>query len=230
MKILPTDPLPALRPRHQSLWFPVARESDAEGSQDEPVATSPPPLPTSAPVNGLGWKAPRRVHVPVFERDAAQENTTPGSVPSALVDACIYEGALTANDETALALALALADALGPNAVLAPAGTGDRVVDAEFDPDFQEVASSPSEHERREAAGSGSRDGATPNDGVVPQGIQVSIDGGGNDDTFSCALWSNGTFTIYPSDGPRLTLNRRDSRALILYVGETLSDRVRIEG
>lgn len=122
------------------------------------------------------------------------------------------------------------------------------VVDAEFDPDFQEVGSErtaadcvarfqefvhfippkPHEnHERGEAAGSCGRDAATPNDGGVPQGISVSIDGGGSDDLCAFAFWSNGTFTICPSDGDALVLNRRDTRALLRYVSESLSARAR---
>lgn len=367
---LPDDAKPASTPRHQSFWFPVAPESGAESSQDEPEP-APARCPAPPTVNGLGWKAPRRVHVPRFERDAAPENTTPGSGPAALEEACIsagsgleltgvrFEGnalvatlrttdadsirtlgdalapaselgvyAISGSDSELESLAQSHAEAVrtlsaprvptaydgtvrqlrehivppnlvdhvepsgrsgeeidrlnvasqearrahdadarwkerscrkgsGPSvhrgnvdglvaaigeerALMILSGSADRIVDAEFDPDFQEVqrAGEPPEPDNppkgAEAAQAPAdprgRDDATPNDDVVPQGIQVSIDGGGNDDTFSCALWSNGTFTIYPSDGPRLTLNRRDSRALILYVNETLSDRVRIEG
>lgn len=213
----PPDERPASPPLHQSFWFPVAPEPDPESSQGEPdeslVTCITPPAP--APLPGLGWKAPKRVRVPIFGRDAADENTTPAAPHAG-------PRVPTANDETVRQL----------REHIVPPGLVD------YDPDFQEVvhaaaAPEPDNPPPKEAESAQAsidpcdRDDATPNDGVVPQGIQVNIDGGGQDDLFACCLWSNGEFTIRPSDGEPLVLNPSDSRALVRYVSEVLSARAR---
>jgi hypothetical protein len=70
------DEKAALPIQRQSLWFPTVPASAADRSQDEPKDLPPPKQVTSA-ASILGWKAPARVRVPIFERDAAEENTTP---------------------------------------------------------------------------------------------------------------------------------------------------------
>lgn len=250
----------------RQLWRPDAQDADSESSLDEP----PMPVPNSAPlppVNGLGWKAPRRVHVPIFGRDAAQENTTSGFEPAALVDACIgadpgleligarFDGnALvttirTANDETVRQLREHIVPSQDPDL---------DIVDARFDPDFQEVARAPSSigpcragfsevvhfgppdpdtpqkgAESAQAPISCGRDDATPNDGVVPQETVPSP----APPTlplhvgaaFNCALWSNGRFQIHTSDGEGVLLTAKDTRLLLRYVSDVLSTRVRVE-
>lgn len=255
-------------PRHQSFWFPVAPESGDESSQGEPepefTASTVPPAP--APIPGLGWRAPRRVRVPLFERDAATENTTPAApreptandetvrmlrehiVPPRLVDHDDEErGGPTAAECAARFLVSSVASA--------PPAADPDIVDASFDPDFQEVRREPVPERPCDAglqevvhfappdqitppkgaesaqapADPCGRDDATPNDGAVPQGIQISLEEDGQDDifSFSCALWSNGTFSICPSEGGTLVLNKDDARELVRYVGEVLSARVR---
>lgn len=75
------------------------------------------------------------------------------------------------------------------------------------------------------------RDAATPNDGGVPQDAPKVVDLGsadlGSAYQFSCALWSDGEFTICPSDGEPLVLNRSDTREMLRYVSEALSARAR---
>lgn len=239
----PPDERPASPPLHQSLWFPVAPESAPEVAHDEPDAP-PPSVAPPPPVNGLGWKAPRRVRVPLFALDAAQENTTPAAPPA-------IPRVPTANDETIRqqrehivppGLVVVDDEYSGPTAAECAARftgfNGFSVAPMPpDDPDFQEVrrqsAPEPEPPEGSEAAHAPScevpvdRDDVTPNDGVVPQGIHVSIDGGGQDDRCSFALWSNGTFTVFPSGGEPLVLTAADTREMLCYVTEMLSARAR---
>jgi len=286
----PPDERPALPPLHQSLWFPVAPESGEKSSLDEAEA-APAPTPAAPAVNGLGWKAPRRVRVPIFERDAALENTTPSAdaeenpVPTSAgrdnpqpqyvrefvlngvsVDAPAAPRVPTANDETVRLLrehivpgpippdwpddeesatSIASAEAIehSDGQEMIPPMTYDEMVRVfpgvlatvlPDDPDFQEVRRAPAPPEPEtprkgaEAAQAPAcavpvdRDDATPNDGVVPQCIYP-----GSNDTFCCALWSDGTFTIRPSDGEPTMLGKHDACALMRYVSEVLSARAR---
>lgn len=253
----PPDERPASPPPHQSFWFPVAPESAPEVAHDESDAPAPSLAPPQ-PVNGLGWKAPRRVHVPVFGRDAAPGNTSlpdaaieENPVPTGAgrdnpqpqyvrefvlngvsVDAPAAPRVPTANDETVRQLREHIVPGQDPDL---------DVVDASFDPDFQEVRRErtaadcaarfqdvvnfappdqippPKGAQAAQApADPCGRDDATPNDGVVPQEME-----------FCCAQWSDGTFTIRPSDGESFVLNKQDARALIRYVTEVLSARAR---
>lgn len=316
----PPDEQPASYPQHQSFWFPAASDSGLEGSPDELVSDLVEIVASAATtaMSGLGWKAPSRVRVPIFQRDAAPENTTPAAaeenpVPTGAVrddpplerdpaTPGVYdvsgspdelkslarahaEGIRvlsaprepTANDETVRLLRehivpnpmppdftddgesatsifrdRQIAAGLLATAGLPSGASADEEIVEDLraappdDHDFLEVARAPAPSttltvdfldmdnppKGAEAAHAPScavqvdRDDATPNDGAVPQGIQVGI-GGGNDDTFSCALWSNGRFMICPSDGVPVLLNKGDARVLLRYVAEVLSASAR---
>ncbi len=211
---LPPDERPASPPLPQS-WCSVVENLGAAGPEDEPVDE---PAPKRAPpaVNGLGWKAPSRV--PVFERDAAPENTMPAD----------------ADDETVRALAAALApvppedpDFQEVSRAPAPPDSGRARFQVEHfgstEPDTP-----PKGAESAQAPSSCGRDDATPNDGAVPQGsLSAHFDPATVAEMFRCAYWSNGTLEIRTSDGERFLLNEFDTDKLLRYISDALSARAR---
>ena len=98
-RTIPSDAVEPIPGLVQQSWCPVGQAADSLGSGGEPPAAAPCPAPPKPA--GLGWRSPR---VPVFDRDASADNTTPPAGPAEA-----GRPGLAIDDDTARALTAALA-------------------------------------------------------------------------------------------------------------------------